>query len=153
MKIKIEKGTIDNLNDCVEALINSELGRRYFEKEGSAQKAIEEAVDSHSFYVAMADTQCAGFFYFLPKGAFHSFPYLHIIAVKKEFRDKGIGRMMMDFFEKIAFEINDRIFLVVADYNPKAKRFYEGIGYKQVGIIPSLYREGIDESLMMKAKD
>ena len=33
---------------------------------------------------------------------------------------------------------------------PGSKDFYEKLGYKQVGTIPSLYRKGIDEYLMMK---
>ena len=38
----------------------------------------------------------------------------------------------------------------VADFNPEAKRFYEKNGYRQVGEIPGLYREGITEYIMMK---
>ena len=40
----------------------------------------------------------------------------------------------------------------VADFNPEAKRFYEKNGYRQVGEIPGLYREGITEYIMMKEK-
>jgi ribosomal protein S18 acetylase RimI-like enzyme len=46
----------------------------------------------------------------------------------------------------------DLLFLVVADFNPDAKILYEKIGYIQVGTIPSLYREGITEHLMMKSR-
>ncbi len=42
-------------------------------------------------------------------------------------------------------------FLVVADDNPDAKRFYDRNGYQQVGIIPNLYRPGITEYLMAKS--
>ena len=47
----------------------------------------------------------------------------------------------------------NKIILVVADFNPDGKRFYEKIGYYQVGEIPSLYRKGITEYLMMKEKE
>ena len=40
--------------------------------------------------------------------------------------------------------------VVVADYNPDAKRFYERNGYQQVGKIPNLYRSGITEYMMAK---
>jgi len=46
----------------------------------------------------------------------------------------------------------DKLFLVVADFNPNAKGFYESMGYHQVGEIPGLYREGITEYIMMKEK-
>ncbi|MBW4847819.1 MAG: hypothetical protein KZY87_19835 [Lachnospiraceae bacterium] len=41
-------------------------------------------------------------------------------------------------------------FAYFIDYNPDAKIFYEKLGYKYLGTIPSLYRKGIDEFLMMK---
>ena len=52
--------------------------------------------------------------------------------------------------ERIASEMANMFFLVVADYNPDAKRFYERNGYQQVGEIPNLYRQGITEYLMVK---
>ena len=54
------------------------------------------------------------------------------------------------FSENIAREMADKFFLVVADYNPDAKRFYERNGYQQVGKIPDLYRSGVTEYLMAK---
>jgi ribosomal protein S18 acetylase RimI-like enzyme len=44
----------------------------------------------------------------------------------------------------------DKLFLVVADYNPDAKRFYERNCYQQVGEISNLYRPGVTEYLMVK---
>ena len=101
-------------------------------------------------YVALIEEACVGFTYIIPKGAFHSFPYLHIIAVKEDYRDRGIGKALLDFSESIASKMADKLFLVVADYNPDAKRFYERNGYQQVGEIPNLYRPGITEYLMTK---
>ena len=86
--------------------------------------------------MAFIGEECVGFTYIIPKSAFHSFPYLHIIAVKEEYRNKGIGKALLDYSEKIAYEMADKFFLVVADYNPDAKRFYERNGYQQVGEIP-----------------
>ena len=86
----------------------------------------------------------------IPKGAFHSFPYLHIIAIKEEYRGFGVGKALLDYSERIASEMADKLFLVVADNNPEAKRFYERNGYQQVGEIPNLYRPGITEYLMAK---
>jgi len=44
------------------------------------------------------------------------------------------------------------VFLVVADFNPEAKRLYEHLGYRQVGEIPGLYKAGVTEYLMMKER-
>ncbi len=152
MDICFKKGTLEYLNDCEEALINSELGRRYFTNEGSGKKAILEGLEQGTLYTALLNDICVGFLFYLPKGAFHSFPLLHLIAVKEEYRSKGIGKKLLDFLEETVFVNNSKIFFVVADFNPDAKRFYEKNGYLQVGEIPNLYRKGITEYLMMKEK-
>lgn len=73
-----------------------------------------------------------------------------ILAVKEEYRNRGIGKALLDYSERIAHEMADKFFLVVADYNPDAKRFYERNGYRQVGVIPNLYRPGVTEYMMEK---
>lgn len=154
MDIRIIKGSMDYLNACEEALSNSELGIRYFSKEGSARKALEDGFIKGEIYIALdINNNCTGFLWFILHGIFHSFPYLHIIAVKKESRSHGIGKKLLEFFEDICFKDYSKLFLVVADFNPDAKRLYEKIGYIEVGTIPSLYREGITEHLMMKVRE
>lgn len=123
MEITIEKGTIQYLNDCEEALLNSELGEKYFAKEGSGKAAILEGLEQGNLYVALINKMCVGFFYYIPKGCFHSFPYLHLISVKEEYRGKGIGKKLIDFLENIVCADANKLFLVVADFNPEAKCF------------------------------
>jgi ribosomal protein S18 acetylase RimI-like enzyme len=149
-EITFAKGNEQQLKDCRDALCRSTLGERYFSSPGSAENAILEGIRQENLYVAFIGEECVGFTYIIPKGAFHSFPYLHIIAVKEEYRNKGIGKALLDYSENIAYEMADRIFLVVADYNPDAKRFYERNGYQQVGEIPNLYRPGVTEYMMAK---
>lgn len=153
MDIIIEKGSLEYLGDCEYALLNSELGRQYFANEESGKLAILEGLEQGNLYIALINKECVGFIWCIPKGAFHSFPYLHIVAVKEEYRGKGIGKKLIDFIEKLLFVNANKIFLVVADFNPNAKHFYEKNGYRQVGEIPSLYRKGITEYLMMKEKE
>ena len=152
MDIKIEKGTMQYRKDCEEALLNSELGKRYFASERSGESAVLEGLEQGNLYIALIKDRCAGFFYYIPKGCFHSFPYLHLIAVNEEYRGQGIGRKLIDYLENVVCADAHRLFLVVADFNPEAKRFYEKNGYRQVGEIPGLYREGITEYIMMKEK-
>jgi len=51
-------------------------------------------------FAANFQNNCAGFIYYLPCGAFHSFPYLHLIAVAEEYRGKGISRSLMEFLRR-----------------------------------------------------
>ena len=148
--ISFAEGNEQHLKDCMDALCRSALGEKYFSSPGSAENAILEGIHQGNLYVALIGEECVGFTYIIPKGAFHSFPYLHLIAVKEEYRDMGIGKALLDFSESIASKMADKLFLVVADYNPDAKRFYERNGYQQVGEISNLYRPGITEYLMTK---
>lgn len=153
MQIKIQKGSYEYLGDCVEALLYSDIGKTYFNNEAKCQNAIKEGLEQGSLYVALADKVCAGFIWYLPKGAFHSFPYLHIISIKDRYRGKGIGKKLIRFIEDIVFAEVDKLFLVVADFNLDARRLYERIGYQKVGELPNLYKNGVTEYLMMKKKE
>ena len=141
MDIQFTKGTAEHLGDCIKAIENSALGKSYFQSEESRKNAVMEGIDSGNLYVVLCDGECAGFAYFILEGAFHAYHYLHLIAIREEYRGKGIGRT------------SGKLFLLVGDYNPGAKVFYEKLGYKFVGTIPSLYRKGINEYLMMKVFD
>ncbi len=151
MDFKVAKADEKYVNDCKMALQNSDLGRVYFSDEDKATQAIIEGISKGEILVAINNEGiCLGFIWFILNGAFHSFPYLHIIAIKEEFRNLGIGRKLLDYFEQVISKGCPKVFLVVADFNPKAKHLYQSIGYKEVGIIPNLYKSGVTEHLMMK---
>ena len=107
-EITFTKGNEQHLKDCRDALCQSTLGERYFSSPGSAENAILEGIRQENLYVAFIGEECVGFTYIIPKGAFHSFPYLHIIAVKEEYRNKGIGKALLNYSEKIAYEMSDK---------------------------------------------
>lgn len=148
MNIHLIQGSEKHLTDCEDALRNSELGRQYFTSEGSARHAVEEGINAGTLYVALLNDEFAGFVYYIPKGIFHSFPYIHLLVVSPSQRGGGIGSQLLKMTERMAS--SKKIFLVVADFNPDGKRFYEKNGYVQVGRIDSLYRPDITEYLMMK---
>jgi ribosomal protein S18 acetylase RimI-like enzyme len=153
MDITIRKANLGHLEDCKDALCNSKLGEEYFAAEEKALAALTDGITKGEVYVALDDAgRCLGFIWFILNGAFHSFPYLHIVAVKEGYRGQGIGKKLLAFFEETVFVDNAKVFLVVADFNPEAQRLYEQMGYKQVGVIPGLYKEGVTEHLMMKEK-
>jgi len=123
MNIKVVKGNISYINDCEDALVNSELGKRYFSAEGSARKSINEGFRKGEIYVALdKDNNCKGFVWVILNGIFHSFPYIHIVAVKSEDRGQGIGKILLKSVEEIFYKDYSKLFLLVADFNPEAKR-------------------------------
>lgn len=151
MNFNIVKGNIIYLEDCIEALMNSELGAQYFSEKEKAKNALIEGFNKDEIIVAVDnDNRCIGFIWYIPHGAFHAFPYLHIIAVKEEYRGKGLGSRIIEHLESVLAENNSKCFLVVADFNTEAKRLYDKIGYIEVGRIPDLYKKGVTEIIMMK---
>lgn len=151
MDINIIKAENKHLIDCKNALQKSELGRVYFPEEDKTFQAINEGISKGEIFIAInKECTCLGFIWVIPNGVFHSFPYLHIIAVKEEFRNLGIGKRLLQYFEETSSKKSSKLFLVVADFNPRAKQLYQSIGYKEVGIIPNLYKKGVSECLMMK---
>jgi ribosomal protein S18 acetylase RimI-like enzyme len=153
LNITISRAEESHLKHCVAALVNSELGRVYFPSEENALASLAEGLARDEVFVAVDEAgECLGFIWFILGGAFHGYPYLHMIAVKEEHRGEGIGKKLLAFFEEAVFAGAAKAFLVVADFNPDARRLYESLGYRQVGAIPGLYREGVTEYLMMKEK-
>jgi ribosomal protein S18 acetylase RimI-like enzyme len=153
LNITISRANDRHVPDCMAALANSELGRVYFPEEEKALASLAEGVAREEVFVAVDEAgECLGFIWFTLGGAFHSYPYLHVIAVKEEHRGEGIGKKLLAFFEEGVFAGAAKAFLVVADFNPDARRLYERLGCRQVGEIPGLYREGVTEYLMMKER-
>lgn len=149
--MELRPGRVEDVERCARALHDSALGRAYFPAMTAADAAVREFVGSDGFLVADDEEgRFVGFACVLPRGAFHSFPYLHLLVVDPQRRSKGDGSRFMDLLERRLFSTRPMIFLVVASFNDAALRFYERRGYRQVGVIPSLYRSGVDERLLFR---
>ena len=104
MNITIARAGDSHLLDCVAALANSELGRVYFPSEEKALASLADGVAREEVFVAVDEAgECLGFIWFILGGAFHGYPYLHVIAVKEEHRGEGIGKKLLAFFEEGVF--------------------------------------------------
>ncbi|MBR5088916.1 MAG: GNAT family N-acetyltransferase [Ruminiclostridium sp.] len=154
MVIQIKLADMKYIDSCVEILQNSDLGKRYFSDHEKAADMLSYAVAQKNLYVALNENEnCLGFIYYMTHGVFGSYPYLHIIAVKEGYRSCGIGKQLMKYFEDNASDsFSEKYFLTVDDFNPKAKKLYENLGYKCVGELPDFYKKGINCFLMMKIK-
>lgn len=103
----------EHLNECVSTLLDSDLGRTYFPGEEKARTALIEGLKKRELSVVFnEDNQFTGFYWLISRGAFHSFPYLHIIAVKAEYRGKGYGKKILQYIENLVFKESSKLFLV-----------------------------------------
>ena len=154
MNIHIKAADMKYIDSCVEILQKSDLGKAYFSDYRKAADMLTYAVGQKNVYVALNENRkCMGFIYYMTNGVFGSYPYLHIIAVKEEYRSCGIGKQLIKYFEDNASDSSStKYFLTVDDFNPRAKILYENLGYKCVGELPDFYKKGINCYLMMKRR-
>ena len=152
MKVEIKSAETEHIDACVSILQNSEVGKVYFCNYEKATELLLCGMAENGLFVALSETQeCLGFIYYMPKGVFGSYPYLHVIAVKEEYRSLGIGKQLMNYFEENCSDYaTTKCFLTVDDFNSRAKSLYERIGYQCVGELPDFYKKGIHCYLMMK---
>ena len=154
MNIHIKAADMKYIDSCVEILQKSDLGKAYFSDYRKAADMLTYAVGQKNVYVALNENRkCMGFIYYMTNGVFGSYPYLHIIVVKEEYRSCGIGKQLIKYFEDNASDSSStKYFLTVDDFNPRAKKLYENLGYKCVGELPDFYKKGINCYLMMKRR-
>jgi hypothetical protein len=76
--------------------------------------------------------------------------YISGLAVKHEFRNRGIGAQLMKTAEQRIFRESPNVFLCVSSFNQDAKRFYERMGYHVVGELREFAIANHSEILMRK---
>lgn len=76
--------------------------------------------------------------------------YIGGLAIAPEWRNKGLGTRLMRFAEAQIGRESPNVFLCVSSFNPDAKRFYDRLGYKQVGELTDYIIAGQSELLMRK---
>ena len=152
MNIEIQHADKTHITDCIHILQNSEIGNVYFRNYEKTFDLLSNALMQQELFVALdKNKECLGFMYYMSKGIFGSYPYLHIIAVKEESRGLGIGKQLIAYFEKNSSDYSStKCFLTVDDFNLRAKKLYEEIGYQCVGELPDFYKKGITSYIMMK---
>jgi ribosomal protein S18 acetylase RimI-like enzyme len=90
-----------------------------------------------------------GFAHFLLKGGFGRSGYLKLLSVDERVRSQGVGRALMAELE-LRFLAPNGLFLLCTHTNLGARRFYEGLGYTQVGEVPDYLTPGLQEVIYFK---
>jgi ribosomal protein S18 acetylase RimI-like enzyme len=151
MKIRIQLADKNHVGDCLSCVKHSELWETYFQSNPTIENEIRKMIIGKQIYIAMNKAnQCIGFMGVISNGCFRKFTYLSLIAVKREYRSNGIGKMLIRKFEEIGFEKANRVFLLVSDFNRKAQSFYKKLGYKKVGEIPDMFKKDVSENILVK---
>lgn len=69
------------------------------------------------------------------------------IAVDKRFRRQGVGRALLEEFERIAN--TERIFLEVRASNFAAIALYEGLGFEKISVRREYYQTPTEDAVLM----
>ena len=73
------------------------------------------------------------------------------ITVKENFRQRGLGRMLLEHVLTLAAERRSRVvYLEVRDSNTAARALYESIGFVMEGMRPKYYGRGQEDAVLMK---
>jgi ribosomal protein S18 acetylase RimI-like enzyme len=136
---------------CARLMAQSPLWKRYSVTEASAARRFEQGLRSQATIVVAEDgANVAGFIWYEPRGAFARSGYIVLIGVQPALRGRGVGQALMAHAEADLFSVVDDIFLLVSDFNRDAQRFYQRLGYHQVGMIPDYVVMGIAELIYHK---
>ena len=98
------------------------------------------------YMVALEDDQVVGFC-----GTHIVFDECHInnVAVKNEFRRRGIAKGMINFLFDSTKHISKLYWLEVRKSNTPAKNLYESFGFKSIAIRPKYYSDTKEDATVM----
>lgn len=129
------------------------LWQRYGVTEASAAARLQGGLaQGATILVAEFEKRVAGFLWYVQRGAFQRSGYIMLIGVQPDLRGQGVGEALMRHAEASLFAEVDSICLLVSDFNHAAQRFYQQLGYVQVGALPDFVIAGVSESIYYKHK-
>ncbi len=140
---------LDNVEEaeaCARMMTESEpwitLGRGYDE-------SLTILTDpSREVYLAVDEGETVGFVVLEMEGAFTG--YVKSICVFPPRRGRGVGARLMSFAEERVFRERPNMFLCVSEFNLGARRFYQRLGYEEVGELRDYLVRGRSEVLLRK---
>lgn len=143
----------DDIPACAEIMARNPLWQRYGVTADSASRNLESGLQRGAvLFVADSDDGPAGFLWLEPVGAFARSGYIRLIGVRPDRQGQGLGRELMAHAERVLLEQADDVFLLVSDFNTSAQRFYQRLGYQQVGALQDYVLPGVAELIYRKRK-
>ncbi|MCB0088148.1 MAG: GNAT family N-acetyltransferase [Caldilineaceae bacterium] len=130
------------------------LWQRHHVTYAGATRRLQAGLENNATIdVAEVDGAAVGFIWYATRGIFLRSGYISLLGVSASQRGQGVGQALMGHAEQVIFAEVKEIFLLVSDFNGAAQRFYQRMGYQQVGGIPDYLTPGVTELLFMKKKE
>ena len=135
---KLEESFLDGIDEIERATFKDPWSKKSYEAEISNSVAVYRVITVENEVVAYG-----GFWQIFDEG------HITNVAVKKEFRQKGLGTLLMHALIKEAREKEiHSMTLEVRLSNINAQKLYEKFGFKSAGVRPKYYSDGEDAVIM-----
>ncbi len=145
--------TLADVAGCAQWIAETPLWQRYHVTEQSIAERLRKGLESGaSIFAAERAGQVVGFIWLVERGAFARSDYVQLIGVRPGERRRKVGRALMEFAEATAFAAGRDLFLLVSDFNTDAQRFYQRLGYRQVGKLDNYVIPGVSELIYRKTE-
>ena len=123
--------------------------RRYGVSAATMTRLFQPAVDNGARYQVQVGADLAGGM--VIRDPWLVGPYLQTIAILPDHQSRGIGGLVVEWFEARARLAGQRnIWLCVSAFNLEAQKFYLSHGWEHAANLPDLIRDGDGEVLMRK---
>jgi GNAT superfamily N-acetyltransferase len=149
----VENAAEDDLPPLARIMAASALLRRYATTEAGALDTLRQARAAGDMLLVVRDAGAStprGLAWVIATRAFDYGAYLRLLLVEEDAHGAGAGRLLMREVEARARREANHLYLMVTRDNLPARRFYERLGYRQVGELPGLVRPELDEVLYHK---
>ena len=100
-------------------------------------------------FVIKINTEIAGFVILQIEGTFKG--YIQTICISEDFREKGLGKILLNFCEERILKISPNIFICVSSFNTRALQLYTDFGFKIIGELPNFIKDEFAEILLLKS--
>lgn len=151
VSVNIVKGDPARFDEYVSIFDDSSLYEHYFKGTDTLAEWVKPQLDKGQVWIAETlDGEPVGLMVMTMDGMFAELPYLALLGVKKGYRSKGIGELLINFFFGVAKGMGfNKAFIATSDFNVRAKQLYQRLGFKKILIVPDLLKKGIAEQLFM----
>ena len=78
--------------------------------------------------------------------------YINLLCVREDCRGQGVGAALIAWAEEQIFAQSPNAFICASSSNSGARRLYERLGYRFVGVLKDYVAAGHDEVLLRKTR-
>ena len=148
---RVTPATAADLDDCAGLIVATPLWQRYTVTREGARRTLADAPDHGGrVLVARVDDELAGFVLVYQRGGFARSGYIRLLGVAAACQGQGVGDALMAAAESLVADVAPDMFLLVSDFNIDAQRFYQRLGYIQVGALPAYVLPDVTELILWK---